>query len=113
MALQLCEQTEGLDLKTLLRKYDLEELLPKLEKNKLSLEVLKNATESNLREISKMLECNVVMELRFITAIKSIPNSTANSPKVVVFLGTEEKVILDELDDKHKKSSHDIHEIQN
>eukprot|EP01084_Bolivina_argentea_P066711 121626_1 len=113
MALQLCEQTEGLDLKTLLRKYDLEELLPKLEKNKLSLEVLTNATESNLREISNILECNIVTELRFITAIKSIPNAAANLAKDFVFLGTEEKAILDGLHDQHKKLSHDIHQIQN
>ena len=112
MAQELEIETEGLDLGSLLRKHNLEHLLVELESEHLNIDNLKHATESNLREISKAFGWTVFDEIKFIAAIKSIPNVTGAQSNDTIYSINKEQAVLDTLNNKQQELANNIHQIQ-
>eukprot|EP01083_Nonionella_stella_P013779 38743_1 len=113
MALLQGAHTVGInDMEEWLKSNDLAALVPTFKEHGLKLSDLMCSTEDDIRDICKELDISAVLRLRFIAAIKRTPGSAASEAQRIIFLGNEEKEVLQKLYKTNETISHDMNTLQ-
>eukprot|EP01084_Bolivina_argentea_P126981 224679_1 len=110
------QQTEGLDTNTFLKAHNLDDLISKFEEHSLTIEDLVDSTEDDIKDICKNeFKISTSKRIRLVKALKSISYAAVNkkveTPKVI-FLGEDERKILDIFDKKNKLIYSNVKEVQ-
>eukprot|EP01083_Nonionella_stella_P290746 989298_1 len=110
------QQTEGLDTNTFLKAHNLDDLISKFEEHSLTIEDLVDSTEDDIKDICKNeFKISTSKRIRLVKALKSISYAAVNkkveTPKVI-FLGEDERKILDIFDKKNKLIFSNVKEVQ-
>eukprot|EP00485_Elphidium_margaritaceum_P018299 CAMPEP_0202729108 /NCGR_PEP_ID=MMETSP1385-20130828/185964_1 /ASSEMBLY_ACC=CAM_ASM_000861 /TAXON_ID=933848 /ORGANISM="Elphidium margaritaceum" /LENGTH=356 /DNA_ID=CAMNT_0049395365 /DNA_START=16 /DNA_END=1084 /DNA_ORIENTATION=+ len=107
------EDTEGMDLETWLKSNDLEALWPKLKAAKFSLHALLHCSEQDIRDLCAEFKWSTVQRIKLSSALKATSGADLNlNRQKIVFLGIEEKRILDEMSRQHEVSSANMQQVQ-
>eukprot|EP01084_Bolivina_argentea_P237399 398994_1 len=106
-------ETECLDLACFLQLHNLSHLKPKFDGQNLTIEDLINCTESDIRELCNELGFSAISRMKLIKAVKALPDAKINEPeKQIIFLGAEEKKIIDKLNKKNELTCSNMKKLQ-
>eukprot|EP01084_Bolivina_argentea_P063002 115102_1 len=110
---QSLDETEGLDMNTFLQKHNLSDLSAKFEEVSFTIDALTNCTEADIRELCAEFKLSVLIRMKLITAVKTLPNAKINEPsKQIIFLGAKEKTIMDKLYKKNEVIAGNMKQVQ-